>query len=215
MVAEPPDFPSEPMTLVPRTLKGDIFSPVHAHLTLENKIELAAEASLRHSRTIGLVVLQIPAFAEIAARHGRHVADKLIGTVAMELCSSVRRGDHVAVRDNGEIIVCVTLVAVRDELSRIAARLLTVIHGLGSASEPSFTAEAGLSIYPLDGYSGEELIESARTNCLRALTRRAPEFFEIQPPEMQPPVRKRSASVPAGARKPRKKQAAPPTASIN
>lgn len=148
------------LTLAPRTLPHSPFMAVRA--PLEDQIEIAAEACLRLSRTIGLVYFEIPAYAEIERREGKDRADAIVSALADAMRHHLRVTDHVVVREGHQIIVCVCLLDNASDLEGVAKRLAIIVqrHRLGGDGDA--LARPGLAVYPLHGCAGSDLIDAAR-----------------------------------------------------
>jgi GGDEF domain-containing protein len=127
-------------------------------------IEVAAEVSCRHDRRVGVIVARIGAFEDLQFRLGAEHARQTLEILTNEMRSVLRPSDLVAVRDGGDIVCCTPFVMVKDEIRSIAGRLRRKIDQVGHRAGIDFGASVGSAIYPIDGYSGEELIANAVVN---------------------------------------------------
>ncbi len=148
--------------LVPRTLATNPFTQSSSPATLGSQIEAAAEASVRHGRTVGLVYFEFPVVFAVEKEAGGEAADALVNALAGDFRRAVRTTDHVAIINRDEIVVCICLLSSRKDLETIASRLSAAARRRNMIGEEASSLPVGLSIYPLDGYSGAELIKSAR-----------------------------------------------------
>ena len=148
---------------VPRLLADDPLNDLRSGRSLSERIGTAVDASLPASRTVGIAYF---AFEPNAASQSDPAL--LMGAFADRLRRAVRPTDHVAVVDQFGIAVCLPLIAQRGDLESVGLRLNKVLAGMQPQLNASPIAgfDLGLSIYPLGGYSGEELIESARSAAL-------------------------------------------------
>lgn len=151
------------LALVPRTLPHSPFTAVDA-ATLEGQIEIAAEACVRLSRTVGLVYFEVPAYAEIERQEGKQRADEIVSALAEALRHYLRVTDHVAILDGNRIVVCVCLLDKATDLEGVAKRLAVIVQRHKLGGEANALVRPGLSVYPLHGYSGAELIAAAERN---------------------------------------------------
>lgn len=148
--------------LVPRTLPQNPFTSSNRVEVLADEIEAAAEASVRLSRTVGLIYFEFPALAAFEAENDPESADHLIASLAQDFRRALRGTDHVAILDRRQILVSICLLAGRKDLETVASRLTAAARRRDLVDEGAPSLPAGLAIYPLDGYGGRELIESAR-----------------------------------------------------
>jgi endoglucanase len=155
-------------SLAPRVLPNNPFTELEYFPLLEQRIEIAAEACVRLSRTVGLIYLEVPGYMQMETQHGRSRAREAMSSLVSELQRSLRATDHVELLDGNRILVCACLLASLDDLQHIARRLRSVIQRLGLADERGVMPSAGLSIYPLNGYSGTELMQAAQEDFRRA-----------------------------------------------
>ena len=147
---------------VPRVLPLNPFdSPTSAH-TFEGQIELAAQACLQLSRTIGIIYFELDTYESIEICHGPVIAGNTVANLALELRRALRSGDHVAILNQNQIVVCITLLSDATDLKSIACRLQKVWRRTDGGSIAQ-ELHPGLAVYPMHGYQGGDLIESART----------------------------------------------------
>ena len=99
----------------------------------------------------------------------------------------LRGTDYVACINDHEIVACIGLLPGLTELAGIANRLRKVGQG-SDVFAKAFAPAAGLAVYPLGGYRGEELIESARAHYRT-------QYVEIETvkPRLEKPSRRRIA----------------------
>ncbi len=162
MVMSAPMREDIPGDMLPAPAFGRVPPPqLTAPCAPERWIEIAAELSCRHDRRVGVIVAHVGAYEELAFRFGSEHARQTVDIITQEIRAALRPGDLVSVRDNGEIVTCAPFVMVKDEIKGIAARLRRTIAEIGERSGIDFKVRMGTSIYPLDGYTGEELIASA------------------------------------------------------
>ncbi|WP_424363307.1 glycosyl hydrolase family 8 [Methylocystis parvus] len=171
---EPEEDPTEAQTrapwkpapgqydVVPRTLPQNPFTSSNRVDVLADEIEAAAAASVRLSRTVGLIYFEFPALAAFEAENDAEGADHLIASLAQDFRRALRETDHVAILNRRQILVSICLLAGRKDLETVASRLTAAARRRDLIDEGAPSLPAGLAIYPLDGYSGLELIESAR-----------------------------------------------------
>jgi len=130
---------------------SSLFEKWKADLSFEDTITEAAYCSNEYGRRLSVICVRIPG----ASRATRDL-------VADLLRKHVRSTDEVDMVSNEEIVVCCHLL--RDALSAeiIFKRLERVLRSSGPISA-SFPVRIGKALYPLDGYTGADLISTARS----------------------------------------------------
>ena len=163
---------------VPRTLARDTLNDASL-LTLQERIASAIEMSRLHSRSFGIVSLQLDCYEPLARRLGAEGAQAVMTEVATTLKRALRSTDHARLNGTNELLICLPLIAVRRDLETIAARLSRLVaqtlaphlQTVQVVTPPVLVAppvDAGIAMYPIDGYDGDALIESARTAAISA-----------------------------------------------
>ncbi|PPD46117.1 MAG: hypothetical protein CTY15_01700 [Methylocystis sp.] len=188
--------------VVPRTLPTNPFSGAASLAALIDELEMAAAASVRLSRTIGLVFFEFPAVSAIETAQGADAADAVIASLAQDFRRAVRATDNVIILGRRQILVTICLLAGRKDLETVASRLTAAARRRALIEEDAPSLPVGLAMYPLDGYSGAELIDAAKRHYAE-LRPAQPEPQHVKQPEtigeatMQARVRKRSRRRPA------------------
>lgn len=135
---------------VPRTLPRSPFTPFSSLETFCSEIEAAAQASVRLSRTLGLLYLRAPSADESE-----------LEKACRDMKRAVRQTDHIA-RVGGEFVVCISLLKSMTDLKNIGVRLIERSGFKNLIAESAEARHVGAAIYPLDGYQGADLIASAQ-----------------------------------------------------
>jgi hypothetical protein len=89
--------------------------------------------------------------------------------LAAELRRWLRAADHVEVINHNQIVCCICPLETRQDLESVAKRMSAIVRRMGLAGNGALEtpAPAGLAMYPVDGYSGQELIDNARRDYFR------------------------------------------------
>jgi hypothetical protein len=152
--------------IVPRALPTTPFTEQNDIDTLARQIEIAAKASTRLSRTVGLIYFEPQNYAECIERHGSEKTRQVMSSLVSELRQSLRSSDHVTLLGDSQVLICVCLLSGLTDLESITRRMFSIVARLGLTGRT--TQRAGLAIYPINGYSGGELIRAAEENFLGA-----------------------------------------------
>ncbi len=149
-------------------------------------VEKAIERSLRKGVTIGMIYLEVEGFKALREQLGSAISNAVIIEVGKQLKETFRRGDQVARLRDGEFAVVVAEISTRDILARLEERVheaiadirIPALHGA------RVKAHIGLAMYPIDGYSDRDLLETARNAVLyRATDGMAQKAIAAPPPE--------------------------------
>lgn len=148
--------------IVPRTLPKNPFSGATNLHVLADELENAAAASVRLSRTVGLIYFELPALSALEDERGAQAAEAMMEFLAQVFRRAVRATDNVAALSRNQIMVTICLLASRKDLETVASRLTAAVRRREMIEEGAPSLPVGLAIYPLDGYSGHELIQAAQ-----------------------------------------------------
>lgn len=144
----------------------------HDHLTglpnrtfLMEQVELAIqEARPEHSR-VALLMVDLDRFKDVNDSLGHHTGDLLLQEVAERLGNAAREGDMVARLGGDEFVLALPRLTDTQTPSAVAQKVLDQL------SEPFHTqtqafqlgASIGISVYPDDGHTAQELLRAADT----------------------------------------------------
>jgi hypothetical protein len=166
-----------PLVLTPR------FSPVGTDFegSDERWIELAAEVCCQHNHRLGIIALQIlDAEGANCSPSSETVAD-FNAALTSAFSASLRPSDLISVRDRGEIVIGVAFILNKDQITRIIDRLRPIVERVAKDLGMSVRCNFGASIYPIDGYSGGELIQSALHDAEKEPTTPTQEILPARP----------------------------------
>jgi len=158
---EMPTAPGERRT--PRRLPTNPYLDSDGPAAISRQIENAAEASLEFGRVLGLIYFDLGAPPKGDSPDEARDGDADHRELLAKLKLALRSTDHVALLSDHEIVACIALLPGRTELVGIAERLRKI----GQSSTRfarAFAPDAGLAIYPVCGYRGEDLIDHARAD---------------------------------------------------
>ena len=143
----------------PRTLEKDLLAASADSIPLERRIEAAAEASQRYGRTLGIIHYNIEAYRNVARSEGAPAAEAMMDSIVAALRPRLRNTDRVERVGKGRLAVVIVLLPEKAALESIRKRLDVALR----AAEPRAEAaiDVGMSIYPIGGYTGEDLLATA------------------------------------------------------
>jgi hypothetical protein len=122
-----------------------------AELPLEGYITEAAKCSNDYGRRLSVIYVHIPGLPRVMRE-----------LVANLLRMNLRSTDEVAVLSSDEFVVCAPLLRDAVAAEVIAKRLAEAIRKADLASA-ALEVHFGKAIYPMDGYTGADLIRHSRT----------------------------------------------------
>ncbi len=132
--------------------------------SLEERLDQALLSARREQQQVAVMFIDMDRFKLINDTLGHHIGDRLLIEVARRLQDSVRESDIVARLGGDEFVVVLTgtesgMLAGATIAQRILQRLDCpyLIDGKALRSSPSI----GISVYPGDGESAEELMQHA------------------------------------------------------
>ena len=117
----------------------------------------------RTGRTLALLYIDLDAFKAINDTLGHASGDQLLQQVAGRISHCVRETDTVARLGGDEFTVIVTDVRVPEAVPKLTAKLISELARpfALSTAEVSISASIGISRYPHDAHSAEELVRNA------------------------------------------------------
>lgn len=131
--------------------------------TLDKRVQAAAQGTATPPTKLALLFLDLDRFKEVNDTHGHDMGDLLLQQAAQRLKSCVRDTDLVARLGGDEFTLVVQGVDTEERVFRIADQLLARLAEpfyLGTEVE-HISASVGITFYPQDGQSRDELITQA------------------------------------------------------
>jgi diguanylate cyclase (GGDEF)-like protein len=135
-------------------------------------IQTSIVSSLNRSRTIGLMYVELGNLGAIRQKLGWDSADRVVTDIAEMLRSEFRRSDLVARLEGDVMVVMASDISARADLEGIATRIRKVLDKFAISALPDvrIAAEIGSAMYPIDGYSAEDMLAAARNSLLERKT---------------------------------------------
>ena len=130
---------------------------------LHDRLGLAIAHCLREESHLAVLFLDLDDFKSVNDSLGHGVGDRLLVELATRIRSSVRAGDTVARFGGDEFVVLLDTVTGPADAARVAAKVLDAVRAPFRLDdhEVAVAASVGVSVYPGDGTSSEELVRSA------------------------------------------------------
>ena len=127
-----------------------------------NKLSDGFQKMKNISQKVGVLFIDLDHFKNVNDSYGHDVGDQLLIEIANELKNCIRSNDTV-VRHGGDEFIIITAVENNQDITILTNRLLNKIHQPFhiDQEEIQISASIGISVYPDDGTSLDELIKDA------------------------------------------------------
>ncbi len=137
---------------------------------LGDRLEHALAAAKRGQAMVAVLFIDLDGFKPVNDSCGHAVGDQLLQQIAARIEKATREEDTVARPGGDEFVVVASAWAQREEIERLATRLLHEISLPVAAGghTVSVSASIGISLYPEHGADGRELLHSADEAMYRA-----------------------------------------------
>ncbi|MGL1959441.1 MAG: EAL domain-containing protein [Colwellia sp.] len=148
----------------------DALTGLPNRLLLKERIEQAIKHAKRHKSEFAIMFLDLDHFKHINDSLGHTYGDDLLCAVSTYLLNTVRNEDTVARIGGDEFVLVFEDLEKTDPTALLAEKLLLALHQTINLNghEVSISASIGISIYPNDGTSTEELLRNADAAMYRA-----------------------------------------------
>ncbi|MCV2352256.1 GGDEF domain-containing protein [Paucibacter sp. Y2R2-4] len=128
-----------------------------------DRLEQAIAHAKRQGTQLALLFVDLDKFKQINDGHGHAVGDQVLQLVAHCLLSAVRQSDTVSRRGGDEFLVLLDDLAQIDDAWQIGEKLRTALQSarLSHTDWADLSASIGISIYPRDAETADQLIACA------------------------------------------------------
>lgn len=157
----------------------DILTNLPNRLMLDLRLTHAIDQKARRGGYIGILFLDLDDFKKVNDSLGHAVGDGLLVSVAERLNQRVRAEDTLARFGGDEFLVVLESIDDPEEAGVVARDLLQSLKDpitLSTGNELFVEGSIGISIYPDDGKTAEELLRHADTAMYRAKSRGRNQF---------------------------------------
>ncbi|MDO8680803.1 MAG: EAL domain-containing protein [Acidobacteriota bacterium] len=141
----------------------DMITGLPNRALFQDRLERAVVEARRHDRLVGVAVLDLDRFKTINDSLGRSVGDLFLKSVAERLAHTVREGDTVARLAADEFAVILADMRHLDDAAVVARKILdSFAQPFSVAGHELFGgASLGMTVYPLDDSSVEDMVRNA------------------------------------------------------
>ncbi len=137
---------------------------------LIDRLEQSMERALRQKNKAALLFLDLDGFKAINDQHGHLTGDQILKAAAERMKSCVRSVDTVSRLGGDEFVILIPDVNEPDTIATVAKKILSALappHTFSSYSV-NCSASIGVSLFPEDGQTVNELLERADLAMYRA-----------------------------------------------
>ena len=141
----------DPLTLLPN------------RVYLQERLDSLLAQARRNQRLMAVLFIDLDNFKTVNDSLGHHAGDLLLREIALRLSAAVRQGDIVARLGGDEFVVVLAEVANSDDAARVAAKLMAMVNAAVTLEgrKLSVSPSIGISVFPMDGDSADDLIRHA------------------------------------------------------
>jgi diguanylate cyclase (GGDEF)-like protein len=142
----------------------------HDHLTglvnralFDDRLRHAVSRSARDDRLLGLVLLDIDAFAAVNLKHGTALGDLLLRSIGQRMRGRLRKVDTLGRLGSDEFAVVAEDIKTPDHMVLVATKLLDAVAQpfFLEGAEIKATASVGTALFPFHGNTADELLAQA------------------------------------------------------
>ncbi len=130
-------------------------------------LDYEIERSMRYNCAFSLVLIDVDNFKEVNDTYGHLTGDRVLQGIAKVIKSSIR-GTDVPARYGGDEFVVILPGATADGAIEVAERIREGVEDLSKLDLPHVTVSLGVSTYPMDGTTSEDLVRKADWGMYRA-----------------------------------------------
>lgn len=141
----------------------DIVTGLPNRVLFHDRLGEALKKSVRTSRSMALIFLDLDGFKDINDLLGHDIGDRLLNAVGMRLCSCMRACDTVARMGGDEFTVILENVNMPTDVAPIATKILTALRRPFQieGQDVYVTASLGITMCPQDANDAGSLLRNA------------------------------------------------------
>lgn len=132
-------------------------------LLFNDRLNQVIEFSKKNEKMIGIIFLDIDSFKTVNDTMGHEGGDKLLVQVSQKLVRSIKKTDTVSRFEGDQFLIMLTNLSKDKEVLKVANRIMSLFKYafIVNGQEFYISANLGISVYPADGETADELTKNA------------------------------------------------------
>jgi diguanylate cyclase (GGDEF)-like protein len=141
----------------------DLLTGLPNRTLFQDRLQQSLASAKRMKSRVALLFIDLDHFKEVNDSYGHRAGDILLQTVAARLRGCVRETDTVCRHSGDEYLIVLSALRDPSEAALVATKVLGTFEQpfVLEGKEVSMSASVGISVYPDDGLSTEDLIRNA------------------------------------------------------
>ena len=130
---------------------------------LKERLESITALARRRNSAMAVLFIDLDNFKTVNDSVGHHVGDELLREIARRIAATVRDSDVVSRLGGDEFVVVLSEIGSSEDASLVAQKLLEVVNApvLVEGHKLHVSPSVGISLFPTDGETADDLIRSA------------------------------------------------------
>ena len=145
---------------IQRMAYRDVLTGIGNRLYFEERLHVAVAKAQELGDSVGIIYLDLDRFKYINDSAGHKAGDKALQVIAERLAACIRKNDAIARMGGDEFTVLLSSISNRDDLGKIAHKLLCAIEQpiyIGGKTY-QVSASVGMAVYPRDAANPDQLL---------------------------------------------------------
>lgn len=149
--------------MIQKQATHDALTDLPNRVLFSDRLEQAMLHSRRSGNEMAVLFIDLDGFKDVNDTLGHHAGDLLLKEVALRLQSSIRETDTVARLGGDEFAIILLDVKTQEDIKITLFKILNIVKGPFVLLEDRayVTASIGVTLYPNDGASAEDLLMNA------------------------------------------------------
>lgn len=141
----------------------DALTDLPNRVLLHDRIRQAISSAKRNGCMAGLLFVDLDRFKLINDSLSHQTGDEILQAIAKRISSIIRADDTLIRLGGDEFVLIAQNLTHRDDATYFASKILSILKTPFKLNEREITISAsiGISLYPVDGTSGDELLRNA------------------------------------------------------
>jgi diguanylate cyclase (GGDEF)-like protein/PAS domain S-box-containing protein len=141
----------------------DLLTGLPNRILFLDRLEMSMAQARRRGKSLAVMFLDLDRFKFVNDTLGHVIGDRLLQAVGLRLRNSLRDGDTLSRHGGDEFTVLLPEVETRNDVDKVAGKIINELKMpfLVDGNELYINGSVGVTVYPDDGETGDELIKNA------------------------------------------------------